>query len=236
MAIHIHHADDRGKGDYEWLKTRYSFSFANWYNPARMGFGALRVINDDSIAPASGFPPHSHRDMEIITIVTKGTLTHKDSLGNVGTVRSGEVQVMSAGTGVTHSEYNASDTEELQLFQIWITPERPGVSPRYDQKDYPKAAGIITLVGPTGSGELLTINQQAHISRALVPAGGLLEYTLKDHAHGLYAFVVSGTPTVAGIALTPRDALGITETTTVTLSSNEPAELLLFEVPMSLQD
>src|SRR3989344_846255 len=136
MKIEVYKAEERGEGKHGWLTTRYSFSFADWYEPSRMGFGTLRVINDDIIAPQSGFGEHGHRDMEIITIVTEGAVTHTDSMGNEKVVEAGEVQVMSAGTGVVHAERNASPTTPLKLFQIWIEPKERDIAPRYAQKRF----------------------------------------------------------------------------------------------------
>lgn len=228
----LHRAEKRGKGEYGWLSTHYSFSFANWYEPSRMGFGALRVLNDDTIAPASGFPMHSHRDMEIITIVTEGTLTHKDSLGNTDTVKAGEVQVMSAGTGITHSEYNASATEPLTLFQLWILPEQPGGDPRYEQSSFQKTAnGFMPLVGPLGTPDVLGIRANARIHRASLTSGMHI-YRLTDPAHGIYVFVIDGKVSVAGEALGARDAIGISGTSEVSIESADTADLLLIEVPL----
>lgn len=234
MQTIIHHAEDRGKGEYGWLSTRYSFSFANWYNPARMGFGTLLVINDDRIEADNGFGEHQHDNMEIITIVMEGTLAHKDSMGNAGTVHAGEVQVMSAGTGITHSEYNASATEPLTLFQIWILPNAQGVEPRYAQQEFPVAlgTGIMPLVGPLGKTEVLGIHQDAYISKATLEAGAQLTYQLQREGNGIYALVVSGNPSVAGTFLRARDALGITEASAFELSADAPAEILIIEVPM----
>lgn len=233
----LHHAEDRGKGEYGWLSTRYSFSFANWYNPARMGFGALRVINDDTIAPGSGFGEHSHADMEIITIVLSGTLTHKDSMRNLGTIQAGEVQVMSAGTGVAHAEYNASDTDPLTLFQLWILPNKARVEPRYAQKQFAEQPdnSLLELVGPLSHATdgPLGIHQNAYITRAKLGTDGKLIYSLKDPQHGVYAFVISGSPLINGMQLRERDALGSTGTGTLLLTAEAPADVLLIEVPMA---
>lgn len=216
----IHRAEDRGRGEYGWLSTRYSFSFANWYEPTRMGFGRLRVINDDTIAPASGFPMHAHRDMEIITIVTKGILTHKDSLGNTGTVKTGEVQVMSAGTGVVHSEYNASATEPLELFQIWIQPKEQGEAPRYEQKTFTK--GKVDLA----------VGDKSHITRIAIEAGKTFNYTLHTKGNGVYVFVIDGRITLAGETLEKRDAIGLTDSEHIEIAAATPADVLCIEVPM----
>ena len=234
MKTVIHRAEERGGGEHGWLSTRYSFSFADWYEPTRMGFGTLRVINDDTIAPASGFPMHAHQDMEIITLVLRGTVTHKDSLGNVGTVPAGDVQVMSAGTGIVHSEYNASATEPLALFQIWIEPNKNGVRPRYAQKSFAdaKKSNFQLLVSPTGAKESLGIHQDAYICLARVDRDHPLNFELQDKRHGVYLFVIGGSIDVAGETLGARDAMGITETDKVRIESPKSAELLIIEVPM----
>ena len=234
----LHRADKRGRGDHEWLSTRYSFSFADWFEPARRGFGALRVLNDDTIAPASGFPMHSHRDMEIITIVTSGELTHKDSLGNIGVVRTDDVQVMSAGTGIVHSEYNASPIEPLTLFQIWIQTEKEGSVPRYNQKSFETTRakdGIVPIAGPTGGDYPLKIQQNAFISRAVVELNHPCDYPLHKEGNGVYIFVIEGTAEVAGERLNARDALGVSEVGVVPVTANSPATILIIEVPMSTE-
>lgn len=237
MNTAIHRAGDRGRGDHGWLTTRYSFSFADWYDPNRMGFGKLLVINDDRISADNGFGMHQHRDMEIITIVTSGTLTHKDSLGNAGTVTAGEVQVMSAGTGVAHSEYNASTTEPLELFQIWILPKKLGIAPRYAQAMIPadEQKEIILLVGPESTDatkDVLTINQDAYISRGTLSPGEPFSYAAHKEGNGLYVLVISGSIEIADEPLYARDAMGITDTTFVEISAIEPSELLIIEVPV----
>lgn len=229
----LHRAGSRGAFDNEWLSTRYSFSFANWYDPKRMGFGALRVINDDVIAPSTGFGEHAHRDMEIITLVTEGTLTHKDSMGNVGTLPKDHVQVMSAGTGVRHAEYNDDDAEPLRLFQIWIEPDRTGVEPRYEEMSLAgdlSAPGLVTLAAPFGSDEGLPIHQRAFVSRLVLDATPY-EYALNANL-GLYIFVVEGTVQVGDEKLGARDALGVWDTEAVRLATPAHATALLFEVPM----
>jgi quercetin 2,3-dioxygenase len=229
----IHRAGERGVGNYGWLTTRYSFSFADWYEPSRMGFGALRVINDDQIAPHSGFPTHAHKDMEIITFIREGTLTHKDSLGNVGVIKEGEVQAMSAGTGVAHSEYNEGDTP-VSLFQIWIQPNAIGRAPRYSQQSFAssKKPGITCLVGPDGTPDALPISQDAYISRAVLDQDHPLSYTLRIKTNGVYLFVVEGEVEIADEILNERDAIGITGTETLQIATPKFAELLIFEVPI----
>lgn len=231
----LHRAAERGGGERGWLSTRYSFSFADWYEPSRMGFGALRVINDDRIAPANGFGAHRHQDMEIITIVTKGAVTHEDSMGNVGQVPSGDVQVMSAGTGVTHAERNDSVDEELTLFQIWIAPDRRGATPRYAQKPFgltSKDPGLTLLVASTDECGALPINQDAYIYHGILDGKNPLLYPLRDAGHGAYVFVIGGEVKLGGETLLSRDAMGIAGTSTFTLDSVNLARVLIVEVPL----
>lgn len=230
----LHKAAERGAGNYGWLTTRYGFSFADWYDPSRMGFGALRVINDDIIAPANGFGEHSHWDMEIITIVTRGTVTHKDSIGNAGAVPAGDVQVMSAGTGVTHSEYNESETETLELFQIWIESKERGIAPRYAQKSFSFLStqeGLVQLVEPTGK-EGLAINQDAYIVYVAMAPGATSQYQLHSQNSGAYVFVIEGKLAAEGEELFKRDALGVSGQEFIFFSSVNGAKLLIIEVPM----
>jgi hypothetical protein len=179
LKTELHKADKRGKGDYGWLTTRYSFSFADWYDPSKMGFGKLRVLNDDVIAAGAGFGKHGHRDMEIITVVTKGAVHHEDSMGNSGVVKAGEVQVMSAGSGVMHSEQNNSETESLELFQLWVESSARGITPYYNQQSFDFLSvtnGFMELVGDSS----LTINQDATISYDAIDSGVSRTYNLKN--------------------------------------------------------
>lgn len=230
----LHRAGKRGKSDIGWLSSRFSFSFAEWYEPTRIGFGALRVINDDTIAPASGFGMHPHSNMEIITVVTAGAVTHQDNTGNHGVVAAGDVQVMSAGRGVLHAEYNDSPDELLKLFQIWIRPNVGNAPVRYEQKSFDlmkTAAREVPLVAPLGRAEKgeLMINQDAWITYAHTGAEPF-EYRLKQEGNGVYVFVIDGTCTVAGNELAARDALGVSDTPSVSISGE--AKLLLLDVPM----
>ncbi len=231
MNISVQRADERGVGDHGWLSSRFSFSFADWYNPARMGFGALRVLNDDTIAPSSGFGMHPHRDMEIITIVTAGEVTHEDSMGNRGVVRAGEVQVMSAGTGVVHSEKNNSTTEPLQLFQLWITPRERGLVPRYAQKVFDKEEAL--LVSPDGREGSLSIAQDAFISRIKLTPGVDHTYTLNKEGNGVFVFVVSGQIRIGEYVEKDRDALEVRDTHEVLISAEIPSLILCIEVPLN---
>lgn len=233
MKTILHKASERGVSEHGWLHSRFSFSFADWYEPARMGFGVLRVINDDVIDPHSGFDKHPHRDMEIITIVTEGAVTHGDSMGNTFSVPAGDVQVMSAGTGVVHSEHNREDST-LKLFQIWISPRTKGIIPRYDQCSFrnEKKNETELLVSGNEADDALYINQDAYVSRAVLDKGKEVEYTLKHPGNGIYIFVVKGSVRVADTDLADRDAIGIVDAKGITILATSHSELLIFEVPM----
>lgn len=236
METVIHRAGERGGADHGWLKTHHSFSFADWYEPARMGFGALRVLNDDTIAPRSGFGPHPHRDMEIITIVLGGAVTHGDSMGNRGIVEAGDVQVMSAGTGVVHSEENTSEDTPLSLLQLWVEPRERGIAPRYDQKTCGFESlehGALLLVSPDARDGSLKIHQDAYITFAAVEAQQPLHYLLHDDKHGVYVFVVRGSVQIEDKTLDTRDAMGISHATSILIKTNESAQLLVIEVPLT---
>lgn len=234
MTTLLHRAETRGRGDYGWLTTRYSFSFGEWYEPRRMGYGALRVLNDDVIAPGGTFPMHGHKDFEIITIPLAGAVTHEDSLGNQGVVRAGEVQVMSAGTGVVHSERNASASEVLELFQIWIAPRAVGLMPRYETRAFaPAQEGSWQLVVSSDAREgSLMIAQDAQIARAGIAAGGTLTYTPALAGAGIYVLVVEGALEVAGVRLERRDALAVDDMPSLELAAVRASSVLVIEVPM----
>lgn len=234
MAFTFIPSASRGGGDYGWLKTNYSFSFANYYEPSRMGFGALRVINDDWIAPNSGFGTHEHENMEIITIPLVGTLTHKDSLGTEATITVGEVQVMSAGTGVAHSEYNASETEALELFQIWIEPKSYSIAPCYDQKSFSfdeQKNTLFPIITPTGSGGTLSIHQDAEVYLADYTKTSREEYSLAVN-RGVYILVIEGGLSVLGQKLHKRDAISITQEESIQISIESGTRFLLIDTPL----
>jgi redox-sensitive bicupin YhaK (pirin superfamily) len=237
MNYQLYPASERGKADHGWLKANFSFSFGNYFNPAKIQFGALRVLNDDTIAEGTGFGTHPHENMEIITIPLEGGLRHGDNMGNSGVIRFGEVQVMSAGTGVLHSELNASQTEQAKTLQLWIFPELENVEPRYDQKAFPISQNLnnfVTLVSPhnkiaEGS---LWIYQQAFISLGKFDASGAARYDFKISGNGAYLFLISGSISVAGENMNERDAMGITNAPSFDISFNEPSTVLIIEVPM----
>lgn len=235
MQTVLHKNEDRGKSDLGWLKSHFSFSFADWYDRERMGFGALRVLNDDVIALNSGFPKHHHSNFEIITIVTRGAVSHEDSLGNTKEVKEGEVQVMSAGTGVLHSEYNHGK-ETLELFQIWIETSKENVSPRYDQKVFlekDRKNKWQLLVSEEGGLAPLFIYQKARIFRGSLDKDMTLTYTFSKKGMGVYIFVISGEVVVEEVVLKKRDALGVWDADAIRFSVKNLSEILLIEVPMS---
>jgi redox-sensitive bicupin YhaK (pirin superfamily) len=218
-----------GHADHGWLDARHHFSFANYHDPARMGWGKIRVWNDDRIAANSGFPPHPHRDMEIVTYVRTGAITHQDSMGNKGRTGAGDVQVMSAGTGVTHAEYNR-EYEETTLFQIWIETDRPGVKPGWGQMPFPKEAreGSFQLLASGNPDDgALTINADARILGATVSAGSSVEYQA-DPARHLY-LVPSADVRVNGVDAKARDGVAITGEERITIEAEADAELVLVD-------
>jgi redox-sensitive bicupin YhaK (pirin superfamily) len=234
----IQRANERGTADYGWLKANYSFSFANYYNPQHVNFGALRVLNDDIIAGGMGFGEHPHDNMEIISIPLKGALKHKDSMGEKWIkLTSDEVQVMSAGTGVVHSERNNSTSEEVNLFQIWIIPEEQNVEPTYGQKKFmadERQNKLQTLVSSyTDTNEhSLKIHQDAKISRIDLETNKDFSYALKTKYHGVYVMVVEGEIEIDGETLLKRDAIGIHQTEEFSLKTNQKTALVFIEVPM----
>lgn len=238
MTTILHKSIDRGFANHGWLQANHSFSFARYYNPEKLHFGALRVLNDDVIAPNMGFGTHPHDNMEIITIPLKGALKHKDSMGNKWeSIATGEVQIMSAGTGVQHSEMNAKSDQELCLFQIWIIPNKSDVTPRYDQRFFDtkqRQGKLQTLVSSIDTdGEGLKIHQNAKISRIDLSRGELFQYPTLSQNHGVYLMNISGQISVDSEVLDGRDAIGVSQTDRFDIQSLTDAELLFIEVPMS---
>ncbi len=224
-----------GHADHGWLDARHHFSFANYYDPDRMGWGTLRVWNDDRIAPKTGFPTHPHRDMEIITYVRQGAITHADSVGNEGVTRAGDVQVMSAGRGVQHSEYNLED-EETRIFQIWIEPKERGGTPRWDAREFPKGdrAGKLEVLASGLDRDILDgalfIRADARLSGATLNAGDRIEHRLVDGYRG-YLVVADGRLKVGDVELGPRDGAAIADLDSVAIEALDDAEFLLAEIP-----
>ena len=239
MTLVFHSATSRGFANHGWLQANHSFSFANFYDPKKMNFGALRVLNDDLIAPKMGFGTHPHDNMEIITIPLSGVLKHKDSMGNSWEeVKAGEVQIMSAGTGIHHSEINGSTSESLSLFQIWILPNEKNVKPRYDQRYFaPSPDGelqiLVTSIDDASSDSSLKIHQGAQISRINLSAHSSFEYSLKSRSHGVYMMQVYGASKIDSTALNARDAVGISEIETFKVDVLEDSQLLIIEVPIT---
>jgi len=223
---------DRGRTKIDWLDSRHTFSFGDYYDPAQMGFGTLRVINEDRVLPGAGFPTHPHRDMEIVTYILEGALEHKDSLGNGSIIRPGEAQRMSAGTGITHSEFNHSKSEPVHFLQIWITPAARGIAPGYEQKTIDEAGahrGFATIGSPASTDRSVKIHQDAALSVAKLERGQTVSASLKKGRHG-WVQVARGEVAVNGSALAQGDGAAISDETNVTIVANSPAEVLFFDL------
>ena len=236
MKTILHKATDRGKGDYGWLKPNYYFSFGQYHNPKNIHFGALRVLNDDYIAGGGAFPTHPHDNMEIITIPFTGALKHKDSTGGQGIIKAGDVQIMSAGTGVQHSEANESAVDPVTLFQVWLFPKENNIQPRYDQRTFDVEERINKwqyVVSPDEADKALWINQDARFALTTLREGKELSYVNKFNGNGIFLVVINGGVKVGDILLGKRDALGISDTNRFTITASEDAELLAIEVPMN---
>ncbi|MEO8405023.1 MAG: pirin family protein [Chitinophagaceae bacterium] len=231
----LHKANTRGHADHGWLNAYHSFSFAGYHDPSRIHFGVLRVLNDDTVSGGMGFGAHPHDNMEIITIPLSGQLEHKDSMGNTGIISKGEVQVMSAGTGIQHSEKNKNSKEEVKLLQIWVFPDEKNVTPRYDQRAFDLNAAknkLLNIVSPMGDKEGLNIHQHAWFHLGKLDKDTSTTYELKDKQNGVYAFVIDGDVTINGEKLNRRDGLGLSETDKLEIKTESDAELLLMEIPM----
>jgi quercetin 2,3-dioxygenase len=234
MKTVFHPADQRGHANHGWLNAHHSFSFASWYDPSKIHFGALRVLNDDIIAGSMGFGTHPHDNMEIITIPLVGALKHRDSMGNEATITAGEIQVMSAGTGIQHSEFNATN-ETLNLFQIWVFPNKKNVTPRYDQQLLDTAKmknNFAQILSPDPADDGVWIHQDAWFHLGEFDKGQSANYTVKSANNGVYVLVVEGQITINGQELNKRDALGVWNTDAFAISFNENSKVLLLDVPM----
>lgn len=236
MKTILHKAATRGHANHGWLDSWHTFSFAGYHNPERVHFGALRVLNDDTVSGGMGFGAHPHDNMEIISIPTEGALEHKDSMGNVQVIRAGDVQVMSAGTGIRHAEKNKHEDQPVKFFQIWVFPNKKNVQPRYDQQTIAPGETrntLRTIVSPIGSSDGgVQVYQDAWFSLGKLENGLVTSYSLKKEGNGVYAFVMEGSVTINGQPLERRDGLGITGTGTLEITADSDAELLLMEVPV----
>ncbi len=236
MNTVLHKASERGSGDYGWLKPNYYFSFSQYHDPAKVHFGLLRVLNDDFIGGGGAFPTHPHDNMEIITIPFSGALEHKDSTGGHGIIKAGDVQIMSAGSGVRHSEANASQTEPVTLFQIWVFPKERDIAPRYDQRTFDKSQRVNqwqVVVSPKDNENALWINQDARFSMTNLFAGSKIEYKNGFTGNGVFLVNISGIVEINGNVLSKRDALAISATDSFEITASEDAELLAIEIPMN---
>lgn len=230
--ITVRKAEDRGHANHGWLDTYHTFSFANYYDPKHMGFRALRVINEDRVSPTAGFGTHGHRDMEIITYVLEGALEHKDNIGNGSVIQPGEVQRMTAGTGILHSEFNHSETEAVHLLQIWLLPDQNGLSPSYEQRNFAPAKnpGKLHLVAAKDGREgAVTVNQDVALYAAVLQKGDRLSYTLQPQRHA-WIQVARGAITLNGLSLDTSDGAAISNETEVVIEATQDAEFLLFDL------
>jgi len=238
MKTILHKADTRGHAKHGWLDSYHSFSFADYYNPDRIHFGALRVLNDDTVAAGMGFGTHPHDNMEIISIPTYGDLEHRDNMGNTQVIKQGDVQAMSAGTGIQHGEKNKNADKPVKFFQIWIFPKQKNVKPRYEQKSFSekeKHNNLITIVSPIGTGDGgVQIHQDAWFSLGKLDKDFIIRYELKNKVNAVYAFVIEGDITINGQQLNRRDGLGIMDTERLEIKADTNAEVLLMEVPVIL--
>jgi len=237
MKTVIHKSDSRGFANHGWLEARHSFSFANYYNPDKLSFGALRVLNDDIIAPGDGFPQHPHDNMEIITIPLSGAIAHKDSMGNSSVIKTGEIQVMSAGKGIFHSEYNYNKDQELNLFQIWIIPNVKNIVPRYDQlnlDDILKQNELIQILSPNKDDKGVWIYQDAWFHLGDYNKEASVEYILKNKKNGVYIMIIEGEVSINDTKLVAKDAIGIWDSTAIIINTKPASKFLIIEVPMEL--
>ncbi|AFZ27554.1 Pirin-related protein [Cylindrospermum stagnale PCC 7417] len=228
----IHDRNNRGHAQIDWLDSYHTFSFSSFYDPNRMGFRSLRVINDDRIAPGAGFPTHGHRDMEILTYVLSGAVEHKDSLGTGSVIRPGDAQIMSAGTGIQHSEFNPSPTEPLHLLQIWILPDKQGITPRYEQKAFTpeeKRGKLRLIAAKDGRDGAVTIHQDVDLYASLLESGDVVNYHVPPHRYA-WLQIAQGTANLNGEELRAGDGVQINGEEKLEISTNTSAEILLFDL------
>jgi redox-sensitive bicupin YhaK (pirin superfamily) len=233
----LHKAATRGHANHGWLDSYHSFSFANYYNPERIHFGALRVLNDDTVSAARGFGKHPHDNMEIISIPLQGDLQHEDSMGNVAVIKNGDIQAMSAGTGIFHSEYNKNKDEQVKFLQIWVFPNKKNVEPRYSQVTLnadDRHNRLQEVLSPNADGAGVWIHQDAWFHLGKMDKDFSTEYVIKKKGNGVYAFVLNGDITIDGQQLNTRDGFGVWDTDKINIKADSDAEVLLMEVPMTV--
>ena len=237
MKFEIHRANERGHANHGWLDSHHSFSFANYHNPQRMGVGKLRVVNDDVVAAAGGFGTHPHENIEIVSIPLLGALEHKDSMGNKHVIDTDDVQLMSAGTGITHSEYNASDSEPVNFLQIWVKPDQIDISPRYDQKTFDVSLRqnvwqlVVAPLSHVTADEVVGINQQAYFSLTTLGKHASIDYEQYMQGNLLYVFIIDGEVSTNDITLNKRDAMAIDSQQAIHFEANSDCRLLMIEIP-----
>ena len=236
MKTIFHKANTRGTANHGWLNSYHTFSFAGYYNPERMHFGALRVLNDDTVAGGMGFGKHSHDNMEIISIPLSGDLEHDDTAGRHEIIKEGDVQIMSAGSGIAHSEKNANYNKEVKFLQIWVMPKERNITPRYEQKSFPVADRLnkLQIVVAPNNKEAVSINQEAWFTLGNFESGKEATYTLNNTANGVYMFVLKGAVSINDIALQERDGLGVSESDVLNINADTDTQFLLIEIPMQL--
>ena len=237
MNTVFHPAESRGHANHEWLDTNHSFSFANYHNPERMHFGVLRVLNDDRVAEGRGFGTHPHDNMEIISIPLEGDLEHKDSMGNIAVIKEGDVQVLSAGTGIFHSEYNKNQDSEVKFLQIWVFPNKKQVEPRYDQisvRDIEKENQFYQILSPNKDDQGVWIHQNAWFSLGKFNTQTKVDYKPHSSENGIYAFILEGNASIQGQKLKRRDGFGLWNTDNITVMAEKDSKILLMEVPMGI--
>ena len=232
----LHKADTRGDADHGWLHSRHTFSFADYYDAERVSFGMLRVLNDDTVAAGMGFGTHPHDNMEIISIPLEGDLEHKDSMGNVSVIRHGDIQVMSAGSGITHSEYNRNKDKQVKFLQIWVFPDKKGLTPRYDQRMFAPELfqnQLHTVVSPLHDSDCLLLNQDAYFSIGNYMVGKEITYQIHNPNNGIYLFIIEGKAVCSDVSLGKRDAIGISDKTEISINIEKNSSILLIEVPIN---
>ena len=237
MKTEIHKAKSRGHANHGWLNSHHSFSFANYHNPERMHFGALRVLNDDQVDAGKGFETHRHENMEIISIPLEGDLEHKDSMGNIAIIKQGDVQVMSAGTGIYHSEFNKNHDKDVKFLQIWVFPNKNNLEPRYDQislREIEKDNEFYQILSPNKDDQGVWMYQDAWFSLGKFTKGNSDQYKIQKEGNGVYVFILEGEVEINGEQLSKRDGMGIWDTEIINLTATDKARVLLMEVPMNI--